>query len=233
MLDAALPALGRDDADAALAVLEERLRRMGGLDEAYRAEQLAAAACARRFAAACARAGEPLAGVLELLARQPVSSGAREGAVEGAAPDAPREPSVLFMGLADAAERPPCSCAVLVLCDLEASSYPVRPAEDAATLILEKRGLAACGDALAASRRRFFRALSCARDAVACERVLSTVDADEAYPAVMYEELIDCYRPDPTRTDDLDRATGLPQAVSYTHLLPATMTKCMSESACR
>ena len=213
VLDAALPALGRDDADAALAVLEERLRRMGGLDEAYRAEQLAAAACARRFAAACARAGEPLAGVLELLARQPVSSGAREGAVEGAAPDAPREPSVLFMGLADAAERPPCSCAVLVLCDLEASSYPVRPAEDAATLILEKRGLAACGDALAASRRRFFRALSCARDAVACERVLSTVDADEAYPAVMYEELIDCYRPDPTRTDDLDRATGLPQVL--------------------
>ena len=46
-----------------------------------------------------------------------------------------------------------------------------------------------------------------------CERVLSTVDADEAYPAVMYEELIDCYRPDPTRTDDLDRATGLPQVL--------------------
>ena len=115
--------------------------------------------------------------------------------------------------LADAAERPPCSCAVLVLCDLEASSYPVRPAEDAATLLLERLGLAACGDALAASRRRFFRALSCARDAVVCERVLSTADADEAYPAVMYEELIDCYRPDPTRMGDLDRATGLPQAL--------------------
>lgn len=213
VLDAALPALGRDDADAALAVLEERLRRMGGLDEAYRAGQLAAVACARRFAATCAQAGEPLAGALELLARQPVSSGAWEGASEGAAPDAPCEPSVLFASLADAAERPPCSCAVLVLCDLEASSYPVRPAEDAATLLLERLGLAACGDALAASRRRFFRALSCARDAVVCERVLSTADADEAYPAVMYEELIDCYRPDPTRMGDLDRATGLPQAL--------------------
>lgn len=213
LLDSILPALETGNTDAALDALEAHVRRKGGVNEAYRAEQLAAIACARRFADACIQVGEPLENALELLACQPVPLGVQEGVAEGATPDASHEPSVLFMSLTDAAERPSCSCSTLFLCDLEATSYPVRPVENAATLLLEKLGLAAGDDSLTASRRCFFRALSCARDAVVCERVLNTVDANEVYPAVMYEELIDCYRPDPTCSDDLDRATGLPEAL--------------------
>ena len=117
------------------------------------------------------------------------------------------------MSLDEAAELPACSCAALVLCDLDAGSYPVRLVEDGGTLLLGEAGpRPPAADALAASRRRFFRALSSACETVVCERVLNTEDANEAYPSVMFEELLDCYRPTPTRTDDLDRATGLPQA---------------------
>ena len=211
----ALVALGRDDAEGALEALEAYLRRRVDLDEAYRAEQLTACACARRFAAACTRSETLLVDALPLLERSSVAAGAREDA---AAPDVrraeDREPAVLFMGLDDAAERPPCSCATLLACDLAAAAYPVRPVENGGTLLMEKLGLSAPADALAASRRRFFRALSSARDAVVCERPLNTVDADAAYPAVMFEELLDCYRTDPARSDDLDRATGLPGALA-------------------
>ena len=115
----------------------------------------------------------------------------------------------LFMSLDEAAELPACSCAALVLCDLDAGSYPVRLVEDGGTLLLEKLGLGRPVDALAASRRRFFRALSSACETVVCERVLNTEDASEAYPSVMFEELLDCYREAGAGEDD--RATGLPK----------------------
>ena len=133
----------------------------------------------------------------------PVSASARSARDEGARPDA------LFMSLDEAAELPACSCAALVLCDLDAGSYPVRLVEDGGTLLLEKLGLGRPVDALAASRRRFFRALSSACETVVCERVLNTEDASEAYPSVMFEELLDCYREAGAGEDD--RATGLPK----------------------
>lgn len=211
---AALAALADGDEDGALAAFEARLRAAVSLDPAFRAEQLAAVACARRFAAACARCGVAFADALPLLERMQVPAGART-ACDGAAASADAagaEPDVRFLSLADAADLPSCSCATLVLCDLTASAYPVRAAEDGGTLLFEKLGLCRSADALADARRRFFRALSCARDAVVCERPLNTVDADEAYPAVMLEELLDCYRSVEVGAfaADVDRATGLP-----------------------
>ena len=85
----------------------------------------------------------------------------------------------------------------------------MRLVEDGGTLLLEKLGLGRPADALAASRRRFFRALSSACETVVCERVLNTEDANEAYPSVMFEELLDCYREADAGEDD--RATGLPK----------------------
>lgn len=203
-----LAALAAGDVDGALASFERRLRARIDLDPAFRAEQLAAASRARAFAASCARTGTAFAEATALLERTPVSAGARAGVDGDAAPEA------LFMSLADAAERPSCSCCTLVLCDLSASAYPVRAVEDGGTLLMGKLGLDRPADALADARRRFFRALSMARDAVVCERVLNTVDADEAYPAVMYEELLDCYRAAGDDGDGDDRATGLPAALA-------------------
>ncbi len=128
--------------------------------------------CARRFAAACSRANAAFDGALPLLERMPVSSSARSARDEGARPDA------LFMSLDEAAELPACSCAALVLCDLDAGSYPVRLVDDGGTLLLEKPGPRPPRRRARRLRRRFFRALSSACETVVCERVLNTEDAN-------------------------------------------------------
>lgn len=205
----ALAALAIDDVDGALAGFEARLLARADLDPAFRAEQLSALSCARGFMAACDRTGTAFVDARALLERTPVAANARTELAADASPD------VLFMSLADAAERTPCSCAELVLCDLTASAYPVRAVEDGGTLLLGKLGLCREADALTEARRRFFRALAAARTAVTCERELHTADASEAYPAVMLEELLDCYRA--VGDDEADRATGLPKPlVPYT-----------------
>lgn len=200
-----LAALAAGDLDGALAGFETRLRTRNDLDPAFRSEQLSAISCARGFVAACVRTGSTFAEARSLLERLPVAVSARTSL--GA--DAPVD--VVLMSLADAAEQPSCSCAALVACDLTASAYPVRAVEDGGTLLLEKLGLGHSSDALADTRRRFFRALSSACFMVTCERVLNTVDADEAYPAVMLEELLDCYR---TENDETDAVTGLPRLLA-------------------
>lgn len=218
-----LAAFTRGDNEGALAAFEARLRRRSDLDAAYRAEQLTAIGAARRFVQACDVVDLPITQAFSLLERVAVTKSARQNA-EGSLPisedtlvygiDADDcRPDVLFLSLSEATERASCSCSTLILCDLSAATYPVRPAEDGATLLLEKLGLDCTTDALTAARRRFFRVLATARDAVVCERPLNTVDADEAYPAVMYEELLDCYRSDSRHNDVVDRATGLPKAL--------------------
>ena len=209
----AFAALDIDDFEAAVAAFERSAARLDGRDPAFRSEQLAAMGAARRFAAASAGAGVAPLEALSHLERASVPAHActsAEGGCEGA-------PAVRFMTLDDAAELPACSCSTLVVCDLEASSYPVRAAEDGATLLMEKLGLRCPVDALAESRRRFFRALSAPRACVVCERALNTSDADEAYPAVMLEELLDCYRSAGGEMDAdarVDRATGLPEPLA-------------------
>src|SRR5699024_994949 len=138
----------------------------------------------------------PPLGALPLLESQPVPFAAlAEPASASADFDTPAPaPAVRIMGAQEAAELPPASCAALIACDLDAASAPVRQPEDARTLLFEKLGLPLPADALARTRRRFFRMLSAAVRTVVCERVLATADADTAYPAVMFEELIDCYR---------------------------------------
>lgn len=213
-----LSSLSAGDADGALAALEARLRRRGDLDAAYRAEQLAAVGTARRFAQACQAVHTPLSEMLPLLERAVVARSARKDAriaiaqqpLGDDARDPAPEPDVLFLTLDAASQRRSCSCSTLVLCDLSSDAYPVRSVENGVTLLVEKMGLGCTADTLAEARRRFFRVLSTARDGVVCERQLATVDADESYPAVMYEELLDCYRADPMRRDDVDHLTGLP-----------------------
>ena len=209
---AAIGALRAGDWPGALRALEAAVRRRA-FPAAEQAAHLAAASCARRFAEAAAAVGTPPLGALPLLESQPVPFAAlAEPASASADFDTPAPaPAVRIMGAQEAAELPPASCAALIACDLDAASAPVRQPEDARTLLFEKLGLPLPADALARTRRRFFRMLSAAVRTVVCERVLATADADTAYPAVMFEELIDCYRADPTCDDDLDRTTGLPQ----------------------
>lgn len=120
---------------------------------------------------------------------------------------------VRIVTLDAAAELAAGSAAAVVVCDLTSAAYPVRTPEDAATAIASKLGLSEPPDALAAARRRFFRALDAARTEVLLERPLNAADAAPAYAAVVLEELVDCYREDATSDAGLDRATGLPRAL--------------------
>lgn len=204
-------ALVKGDVDGALAVFEQRIRRRTDLDADFRAEQLASVSCAREFMKSCVQAGVAPLTARPLLERTAVSTNVRtcpENNPVGSAP------AVLFMSLSDVAERPACSCSTLILCDLEATSYPVKASEDGRTLLMEKLGLCQPADPLAEARNQFFRALSTARDCVVCERVLNTENADESYPAVMYEELLDCYRAAEALAPATDRVTGLPKCLA-------------------
>ena len=214
----------------ALDIFEGAVKREFSWDEAYRSEQLAAIGLARQFFLAAdavgaldapgAPGGEPAPGipggagldVLSLLAEGPVDCSRRTPApTPDGAQDAPVIVDIMPLGLA--ADRDACSCHTLIVCDLETFSYPVRDAADAKTLLFEKLGVPAPDSALDKARRQFFRLLSTPVKRLACERVLNTADADPAYPAVMLEELLDCYRSDLGSFDDIDKQTGLPKVL--------------------
>ncbi len=199
----ALTALEAGDADGALAGFEARLRARTDLDRRFARSNwrpCRARAGSRRHAVARTRVRRRIA-VAGAQCRFPTALGRR--ATKARAPTrcscrSTRRPS-FPRALA------PRSCC----CDLDAGSYPVRLVEDGGTLLLEKLGLGRPQTRSPPPGRRFFRALSSACETVVCERVLNTEDANEAYPSVMFEELLDCYREADAGEDD--RATGLPK----------------------
>ncbi len=98
----------------------------------------------------------------------------------------------------------------VVLCDLTADTYPLRERVDAKASLWEALGLVAAPSKVALLRHRFRAALECAGDVVVVERLLADEDAQATRPCALLEELIDCYRDDPSDLRELDRATGLP-----------------------
>ena len=100
----------------------------------------------------------------------------------------------------------------VVLCDLTAEAYPLRERVDAKTSLWDALGLVG-GPSQVDSLRRSFRAgLECVGDVVVVQRLLANEDAEATRPCALLEELIDCYRDDPTDLDSLDKATGLPRS---------------------
>ncbi len=214
--------------EAALKQFELKTLQRADFNATFLDEQLAAIRCAQAFSETCERVGTTLLDQRELLAQLPVGSnirtmGANDGDLRKEADDnhlydatlktSVDDPDVLFLTQAEAANLDTCSCTTIVLCDLVESAYPIRANEDAASLLLEKLDLAQESDPLTLARRQFFRVLSCARDVVVCERILNTVDADEAYPAVMLEELLDCYRSLAQDVSSDDEPGGLPNCL--------------------
>ena len=98
----------------------------------------------------------------------------------------------------------------VVLCNLTADTYPLRERVDAKVSLWEALGLTAAPGKVALLRHRFRAALECAGDVVVVERLLADEDAQATRPCALLEELIDCYRDDPSDLGELDRATGLP-----------------------
>ncbi|MCL1799617.1 MAG: PD-(D/E)XK nuclease family protein [Eggerthellaceae bacterium] len=225
-------ALAGGNLAAAFDVFEFTLRQESFADDAYRSEQLAALALARRFFEAAEAVSLAFGDAVLLLADRPVSCGMQvvpplsgasggDGAPGGShaasvgdgVPGGAAAAVVDIMSLDEASLQEACSCDTLVICDLETFSYPVRDAADAKTLLFEKLGIDTTDDALARMRRRFFRVLGTPIRRLVCERVLNTVDAEAAYPAVMFEELVDCYRNDLASLEGIDKRTGLPEVL--------------------
>jgi hypothetical protein len=100
--------------------------------------------------------------------------------------------------------------AVLV-CDLTAADASVGDRADAARALLDRLGVGAGPTALQTLRRQLAQALQCARSTLVLERCLRDPEARDLRPSALFEEVVDCYRDDPSSPDDLDRATGLPK----------------------
>ena len=190
------------DASILSGVLEDRIRSMSGVSEAYRAEQLAALFAFRSMAEDARLVG---AGMDECFA-----------AIEGASVPASRavgagEPLVCIMGQRQAALLGPGSCDGVIMCDMTSAAYPLQERSDAATALLEEVGLNAAHSALADARRVFASVAALPKRVLAIERCLKDANASPTYPAAVVEEFVDLYREDPTDADEVDNRYALPE----------------------
>ena len=90
---------------------------------------------------------------------------------------------------------------------------PVADREDAGTALLGKLGIRQADDALSQARREFHALEGVPTAQLVIERCLFDAAAEPTYPAMVVEELVDCYRDDPSATDDIDNPYLLPPAL--------------------
>lgn len=190
--------------------VEDALRCLQGVSESYRHEQLGALAKAREAMRAACLFGLDMASCLQALSRVSVDvscflpGALGDGALRGDVPD------VVVCGWAQASNLSAASCYALVAADAESAHHPVAEKEDAGVLLLRKLGLDLCESALSGARREFFALERVPSRHLIIERCLHDENADATYPAIVVEELVDCYRDDPSRTDDIDNPYALP-----------------------
>lgn len=226
------------DSDAVVlaGALEDAIRTLSGVSEAYRREQMGALSLVRSVYSAACRLGVGVEACLSVLSRASVDV-SREGVVRSSAARVERNArdaqntlaaqdvresvppsagakspasSVLVCDRAHAATLPPRSCDVLVLCDMTSESWPVAEREDAAAELLAKLGLLPTDDALSRARREFCALEGVPAKQLIIERCLFDASAEPTYPAMVVEELVDCYRADPSATEDIDNPYALP-----------------------
>lgn len=213
-LTSVFAALEREAYGEALDLFEKRVIAQGSWDGAYRSEQLASISKTGSFFSLLEGLDVSVLDVLPLLEQSSVPYNAELQVAEA---DAPHIDIMSFDALA---QLDPCSYDCVIMCDLDSAHYPIRDVENAQSRLFEKLGIATEADALDSARQSFFRTLSVPRVRLVCERALNSVDAQELYPSVMLEELLDCYRKDLLSADELDKRTALPKV-----LLPFTTSR--------
>ena len=218
----------RLDAQAA-AELEAAVRRMTNRSEAWRAEQLSAlralqrAADAAKLAGLGADAAFDQVKCLKVNVSRIVAPRGCDGAALGA-------PDVLMTDQNTAASLGSGSCKVLVAADLTSAAYPAADPEDASRVLLEHLGVKRADSALARMRRAFFALEHAAVDQLILERCLNDSSADPTYPCVVLEEFVDCYRDDPTATEDIDNPYSLPAHLQGGMLLRGEDALCANDA---
>ena len=204
--------------DQAAAELEAAVRRMTNRSEAWRAEQLAALRALQRAAGAAKLAGLGADAAFDQVQRLKVNV-SRIVAPRGCDGAAFGAPDVLVIDQNTAASLGSGSCEVCVVADLTSAAYPAADPEDASRVLLEHLGVKRADSALARMRRAFFALEHAATDQLILERCLNDSSADPTYPCVVLEEFVDCYRDDPTATEDIDNPYSLPERLQDGMLL--------------
>lgn len=213
-LAAALAALREGDLAAAAQGLVEPLAGDGVL---ARRERAAAAAVARlaRARRALRPAEQPspeslarlVSGVAVPVSWVSVAAGDVAAQTAAAVLDA-NPNAVSFCTLADLEGR---SYEAVLVCDLTAEDAPVGERDDACAVFLDALGVSRGTRPLQSLRRQLRGAVEAARSRICFERCLQDCEAQAIRPSALFEEIVDCYRADPTAVDDLDRSTGLPK----------------------
>ena len=196
-----------EQSDALIGALESKVQASTNRASAWRAEQLVALKLLRRFFAVAQQAGVGIAVCADMLGRASVAVSTRSRAAEEQGnPPA----TVLVTTQRAAATLPPASCDVVLLADLTAEDYPIAERDDAVATLFSALGLLPEETALEGARREFEALLGLSAHSIVLCRPLGDDNADETYPAVMLEELVDAYRDDPSDASEVDNAYRLP-----------------------
>mgnify|MGYP002766111924 CR=1 FL=1 len=215
--------------DQAAAELEAAVRRMTNRSEAWRAEQLAALRALQRAAGAAKLSGLGADAAFDQVQRLKVNV-SRIVAPRGCDGAAFGAPDVLVTDQNTAASLGSGSCEVCVVADLTSAAYPAADPEDASRVLLEHLGVKRADSALARMRRAFFALEHAATDQLILERCLNDSSADPTYPCVVLEEFVDCYRDDPTATEDIDNPYSLPERLQDGMLLRGEDALCSNDA---
>jgi hypothetical protein len=192
--------------------------------EAYRAQQLRSVHVARGVHERAAQIGLDLDDALEILQRitMPYEAEVGVGAEVGRERknEVGRERknetptfTVLIGSMAQIVQGPSDDFDIVVVESLDAESYPLKDEETSVDALLQALDAWKPARRVEKLRLRFARSIACATSRVILHRVLNTVDAEESRPAALLEELVDCYRRDPSDPDEIDKDTGLTEGL--------------------
>ena len=219
----------QDDLPQALSVLESYIVRHFSSQPGYAAEQFAALQYVSRVVEAALAIGKSPAQMIRHVetAQIPLAFDTDSGSqindqIDSQIKDTSQIKGthrVLFCILDEAAALETASVHTIIAADMTAQSYPIVENVDAADTLLAKWGLVTTDNKMAASRQKFSAVLLAARNRVVMQRTMHNGLADEEQPAALFEEVLDCYRGDPTSRDSDDTTTRVPISLApFTHL---------------
>lgn len=171
----------------ALDAAEARFGELAGEGEAFRAEQFAATKCVRTLIAEAESLGRNPRSLFCLLEQMQLRAGACVPA-DGATTH------VTITSHRDAAALPANSFDHVFACNLNASEQSLRQNRSSADELFEHMGYKSSENTLFTARLRMARLLDCARSRLYLVRTLHNEKAEPTYPAVIFEDVIDCYR---------------------------------------
>lgn len=198
----------------ALDAAEARFAELAGEGEAFRAEQFAASKCVRTLITEAESLSRDPRKLFCLLERMQLRSGARIIAEEASA-------QVTIISHRDAAALPAQSYDHVFACNLNASEQSLRQNRNSTDELFEHLGYETGDDALFTARLRMARLIDCAQSRLYLVRTLHNEKTEPTYPAVVFEDIVDCYRGIASDSKGNPRIEGISKTTALTAGLEA------------